>query len=80
MSPPGPARNEVGPHLGVGVCISLSDGLAARLLDSADKFDVPAQALPLAEVYGRLTQAVWSELDGRGSIAPARREWLFEAA
>lgn len=56
------------------VAFLLSDGLAARLLDSADKLDVPAQALPLAEVYGRLTRAVWTELDGRGSIAPARRE------
>ena len=27
-----------------------------------------------AELYARLTQAVWSELDGRGDIAPLRRE------
>ena len=28
----------------------------------------------MAELYGRLTQAVWSELDGRGDIVPLRRE------
>jgi len=30
--------------------------------------------LRMPELYGRLTQAVWSELDGRGDIAPLRRE------
>jgi hypothetical protein len=28
----------------------------------------------MPELYGRLTQAVWSELDSRGDIAPLRRE------
>ncbi|MFO1272590.1 MAG: zinc-dependent metalloprotease [Rubrivivax sp.] len=52
----------------------MSDGLAARVLDSNDKFDQPSQAMPLAEIYGRLTREVWSELGRGDSVAPARRE------
>jgi hypothetical protein len=28
----------------------------------------------MSELYSRLTQAVWSELEGRGDIVPLRRE------
>ena len=52
----------------------MSEGLAARVLDSADKVDQPAQAFSLAELYGRVTHEVWSDIDGRAPVAPARRE------
>ena len=52
----------------------MSDTIAARILDSVGKFDRPAEAFQLAELYTRLAGEVWSEL-GRGqAIAPARRE------
>ncbi len=40
----------------------MSDGLAARVQDSATKFDKPSEALQLAELYQRLSDDVWSEL------------------
>ena len=52
----------------------MSDGVAARILDSAEKFDRPEQALQLAEVHAQLQRAVWAGLDGTAAIAPARRE------
>jgi hypothetical protein len=52
----------------------MSDGLAARMLDSAAKFDRPEQAFPISELYQRLADDVWSELGPGGTIAPARRE------
>ncbi len=52
----------------------MSDGLAARMLDSAAKFDRPEQAFPISELYQRLADDVWSELGHGGAIAPARRE------
>ena len=53
----------------------MSDATAARLLDSADKSPAGAgRALGVAELYSRLTQAVWSELGGNADIAPLRRE------
>ncbi len=56
----------------------MSDGLAARVLDSATKVDKPAEAFQLAELYQRLSDDIWSEL-GKGSvqggsIRPERRE------
>ncbi len=52
----------------------MSDTIAARILDSVGKFDRPAEAFQLAELYTRLAGEVWSEL-GRGQpIAPARRD------
>jgi len=52
----------------------MSDGLAARVLDSAAKFDRPAEAFQLSELYQRLTDDVWSELGRGDEIIPARRE------
>ena len=55
----------------------LSDGLAARVIDSGGKVDKPQEAFPLAELYQRLSDDVWSELKqhpGPGQIASARRE------
>jgi hypothetical protein len=53
----------------------MSDTVATRLLESSEKAPSgSARALRMPELYGRLTQAVWSELDGRGDIAPLRRE------
>ena len=53
----------------------MSDTVATRLLESSEKAPSGAtRALRMPELYTRLTQAVWSELDGRGDIAPLRRE------
>ncbi|MEP7301264.1 MAG: zinc-dependent metalloprotease [Caldimonas sp.] len=55
--------------------VLMSDTVATRLLESGEK--APAgtgRALRMPELYGRLTQAVWGELDGRRDIAPLRRE------
>ena len=50
----------------------LSDGVAARLLDSEDK--LPKDALRLSELYRRLNEAVWAELGQSGDIPSLRRE------
>ena len=53
----------------------MSDTVAARLLDSAEKAGPGADgALPLSELYTSITKAVWSELAASGEIAPLRRE------
>src|SRR5450432_4201844 len=53
----------------------MSDTVATRLLESSEKSPSGAgRALRMPELYSRLTQAVWSELDGRADIAPLRRE------
>jgi Met-zincin/Domain of unknown function (DUF5117) len=53
----------------------MSDFLAARVLDSAAKFDKPVEAFQLSELYQRVADDVWSELKNSGAeIAPARRE------
>ena len=52
----------------------MSDGVAARILDSEAKADKPAQAFHLSELYTRLTREVWSELGAGGDISGARRE------
>lgn len=52
----------------------MSDAVASRLLDSQGKASSAADALPLAELYQRLTRDVWSELRAGGDIAPPRRE------
>ncbi|MGZ5276881.1 MAG: zinc-dependent metalloprotease [Caldimonas sp.] len=57
------------------LAVLMSDTVATRLLESSEKAPAGAgRALRMPELYGRLTQAVWSELDGRGDIAPLRRE------
>ncbi|MBE7418883.1 MAG: zinc-dependent metalloprotease [Ideonella sp.] len=53
----------------------MNDGVAQRLLDSAGKADASGPALQLAELYRRLSGAVWSELRAAsGDIAAPRRE------
>jgi len=57
----------------------ISDGMAQRLEDGAPKLDHPAQALAPAEVYSRLTRALWLDPanyggDGKGDIPARRRE------
>ncbi len=53
----------------------MSDAVATRLLESSEKAPSGAgRALRMPELYGRLTQALWSELDGRSDIVPLRRE------
>lgn len=57
------------------LAVLMSDRIATRLIESTDKAPSgSARALRMPELYARLTQAVWSDLDGRGDIAPARRE------
>jgi hypothetical protein len=52
----------------------MSDGLAARVLDSGSKVDRPAEAFQLSELYQRLSDEVWSELGHADPITSARRE------
>lgn len=52
----------------------MSEWIAQRVLDSVGKFDHPAEAFQLRELYDRLTQDVWSELKAGAPITPARRE------
>lgn len=57
------------------LAVMMSDTVATRLLESSEKAPSgTARALRMPELYSRLTHAVWSELDGRGDIAPLRRE------
>ncbi|HEY5321938.1 MAG TPA: zinc-dependent metalloprotease, partial [Caldimonas sp.] len=57
------------------LAVLMSDTVATRLLDSSEKAPVGSgRALRMPELYGRLSQAVWSELDGSGDIASLRRE------
>jgi hypothetical protein len=55
-----------------------SDFLAARVLDSAAKFDKATDAFQLSELYQRVADDVWSELRSsdisKTTISPARRE------
>jgi hypothetical protein len=52
----------------------MSDVIALRILDSVEKFDKPADAFPLGELYQRLAGDVWTELDKGGPITQARRD------
>lgn len=54
----------------------MSDGVAQRLLDSQARVSAPEQSLRLSELYRRLAQDVWSELDARAEvdISPLRRD------
>jgi hypothetical protein len=52
----------------------MSDSLAARLLDAEGKADKPREAMPLAEVFERVTTAVWADAGRAGDIAAPRRE------
>ncbi len=52
----------------------MSDGLAARVLDSAAKVDQAESAFRLTEIYQRLADDVWSELQQGGDISAPRRE------
>jgi hypothetical protein len=52
----------------------LSDGVGSRILDSVGRVDAPGEAFRLSELYARLAEAVWSELEGRGDVSGPRRE------
>ncbi len=52
----------------------MSDAVAARILDSAGKFDVPAQAFQLGELHERLARDLWGGLAQAVRIEPSRRE------
>lgn len=51
----------------------MSDGVAVRLLDSQEKLADRKQALSLAELYGSVQDAVWSELKSGKDISGMRR-------
>ena len=51
----------------------MSDNVAQRILDSEVKVDDPKAALHLADVYGTLKDAIWSELRTGRDITPIRR-------
>jgi hypothetical protein len=52
----------------------MSDGLAARVVDSAAKVDKPEQAFGLTELYKQVNDDVWAELALGGTISQPRRE------
>jgi hypothetical protein len=52
----------------------MSEVVAKRLLDSVSRYDKPADAFQLSELYSRLTRDVWSELDSGRAITAARRD------
>ena len=45
--------------------VLMSDGVAQRILDSEVKVSDPKSALQLSELYGTLSDAIWSELRDR---------------
>jgi hypothetical protein len=51
----------------------LSDAVATRILDSADKLDKPATGFKLSELYATLSGAIWSELKTGSDIGALRR-------
>jgi hypothetical protein len=52
----------------------MSDGVAARMLDSESKLGDTRQAFRLSELYDTIQSAVWSELVTGGSIPSPRRD------
>lgn len=52
----------------------LSDQLATRLADAGDKLDAGQPPFAVAEVYRRLGQELWAELDNGRSVPQARRD------
>jgi hypothetical protein len=48
----------------------MSEWIAYRVLDSVGKFDTPAQAFQLRELYSRLAKDVWSELEAPVPASP----------
>jgi len=57
----------------------MSDGVAARLLDSEGKVEAgaggkPGDSFRLSELYAKLTREVWSELGTANDISAPRRE------
>jgi hypothetical protein len=53
--------------------VLMSDGVAQRILDSEVKVSDPKSALRLSELYGTLSDAIWSELKTGRDITPIRR-------
>jgi len=58
----------------------MSESVAQRLLDAEGKVDKPGDALQLAEVYGTLHRAIWSELKTARDIPLMRRNLQREHA
>ncbi|MFZ6656842.1 zinc-dependent metalloprotease [Undibacterium sp. TJN19] len=51
----------------------MSDVVALRLLNTAEKLRDPKKVLSLHELYGSLQSTIWSELSSGGEITAARR-------
>ncbi len=51
----------------------MSEWIAYRVLDSVGKFDQPAQAFHLRELYTRLVKDVWSELEAPAASSAATK-------
>lgn len=51
----------------------MSDTVAQRMLNSAEKLRDPKKVLSLHELYGTLQSNIWSELSSGGDISSARR-------
>jgi hypothetical protein len=52
----------------------MSDGVAARILDSEGKAATKDEAFRLSDLYGRLERDIWGELSAHDDIPAARRE------
>nr|MBP6764578.1 zinc-dependent metalloprotease [Rubrivivax sp.] len=52
----------------------MSDTIAARILDSVGKFDRPADAFQITELYNRLSADVWGDFNTTRIVDTARRE------
>ncbi|MET0346269.1 MAG: zinc-dependent metalloprotease, partial [Casimicrobiaceae bacterium] len=53
--------------------VLMSDGVAQRILDSEVKVSDPKSALQLSELYGTLSDSIWSELRSGRDITAQRR-------
>jgi predicted Zn-dependent protease with MMP-like domain len=60
--------------------VLMSDAVAQRILDSQSKLERPDQAFRLAELYGGLQAAIWSELKSGKDIDLFRRNLQREHA
>ncbi len=52
----------------------MSEGVAARVLDSAGKVDRNRDAFSLADLYAPLTRALWADVERGGPVPAPRRE------
>jgi hypothetical protein len=58
----------------------MRDGVAARVINAPERMSDASKAFTVAELYGTLQKAVWSELSSGASISPMRRNLQREHA